>query len=173
MKTLVVYESMYGNTHAIASQIGAGMGVSGDVKVVPVTEASSQLLDWADVIVVGGPTHVHGMASHMTRKGAVKDATDKDLTLEPDAEGPGLRDWFDEVPDAAGKRAVAFDTRLEGSPLLTGRASKGISKRLRKHGFHVFADAESFTVDKHNELTLGEADRAKDWGEQLTKSLSA
>ena len=172
MKTLIVYESMYGNTHAIATAIAEGCGLA-DIQVVPTAEASAELVDWADLVIVGGPTHVHGMSSSSTRKGARTEAAkpEKGLDLDPDSEGPGLRDWFNGLPEDAGKSSAAFDTRLDGSTLLTGRASRGITHRLRKHGFNVVVDPESFLVDKHNTLLPGETDRAKSWGEQLARKL--
>jgi hypothetical protein len=41
-------------------------------------------------------------------------------------------------------RATAFDTRIDAPVALTGRASKGITRMLRHHGFTVVADPESF-----------------------------
>src|SRR6186997_3449161 len=71
MKAVVVYESMYGNTHQIASAIGEGLRSVAEVVVVPVGEADAELVKSADVVVVGGPTHAHGMSHAGTRKGAV------------------------------------------------------------------------------------------------------
>jgi flavodoxin len=36
MRTLIVYESMFGNTHLIAEAIGAGLRSHGQATVVPV-----------------------------------------------------------------------------------------------------------------------------------------
>ena len=72
MKVVIVYESMYGNTHHVANAIGAGFDGVADVSVVAVDEASQQLVDTADLLVVGGPTHVHGMSRPSTRKAAVE-----------------------------------------------------------------------------------------------------
>jgi len=58
---LVVYESSYGNTHLIANAIGEGLGTARTVEVLPVAKAAQELVDRADLVVVGGPTHVHGM----------------------------------------------------------------------------------------------------------------
>ena len=71
-KVVVVYESMYGNTHLIADAIGKGFGqaVSAEIVVVPVGEAASDLLDSADLIVVGGPTHAHGMSRRQRASGS-------------------------------------------------------------------------------------------------------
>src|SRR5579872_93280 len=71
MRAVVVYESMYGNTHLIADAIGAGLGSAFDVSVIPVSEAGSAVLADADLVVVGGPTHIHGISRARTRKAAV------------------------------------------------------------------------------------------------------
>lgn len=168
MRAVVVYESMYGNTHLIADAVAEGLAPVGEVEVVPVERADAAMLDGAQLVVVGGPTHVHGMSTKMSRQGAVQDAAkpEKGLTLDPDAEGPGLRDWFEAVGTLPGK-AAAFDTRMEGPPVLTGRASKGIAKRLRHHGCDVVAEPMSFLVTKENELVDHEREHAREWGTQL------
>ena len=96
MRAVVVYESMYGNTHLVAEAIGAGLGTAIDVTVVPVSQAGQAVLAGADLVVVGGPTHVHGMSRESTRKAAVEtaDKPDSELKAEPGALGPGLREWF-------------------------------------------------------------------------------
>ncbi len=38
MRAVVVYESMYGNTHLIADAIGAGLAEGFDVAIVPVAK---------------------------------------------------------------------------------------------------------------------------------------
>lgn len=42
MRALVVYESMYGNTHAIAIDIAAGLRATHEVTLVPVTRATQE-----------------------------------------------------------------------------------------------------------------------------------
>jgi hypothetical protein len=175
MKAVVVYESMYGNTHLVAEAIANGLRGPADVVVVaPVDEADDDLLAGADLVVVGGPTHVHGMSRESTRKAAV-DAAQKpgsDLELEPDAEGPGLRDWFDDDIILSPK-AAAFDTRMKGPAALTGRASKGIAKRLRDHGCTLVVEPESFLVTKDNHLLDDETAHARAWGAQLAEAMRA
>jgi hypothetical protein len=168
MRAVVVYESMYGNTHLVAAAISQGLVGGGEVSVVPVDEATAELLDGADLLVVGGPTHIHGMSRPSTRKGAIDAAAkpDSGLTLDPDAEGPGLRDWFDAL-GSLDAEAAAFDTRMDGPPALTGRASKGIARRLRHHGLHLVEEPESFLVSKENHLEPGEEAHARAWGEKL------
>ena len=55
MKTLVVYDSLYGNTKTIAQTIGDA--IPGEVEVVHVGEAEASGLEAYDLLVVGAPTH--------------------------------------------------------------------------------------------------------------------
>jgi hypothetical protein len=172
MRAVVVYESMYGNTHLVADAIAAGLG-DGDVRVVPVGDASAKLVRDADLLVVGGPTHVHGMSRESTRA-AAREAAEKpgsDLEMDPDAEGPGLREWFDDLA-ALGGAAAAFDTRVDAPAGFTGRASKGIAKRLRRQGCTLVAEPESFLVTKETHLEPDEEARARSWGETLRGQLA-
>jgi hypothetical protein len=173
VQALVVYESMFGNTHNVATHIAEGIGTIFEAKVVPVHDATPEQLADADLVVVGGPTHVHGMSSERSRAGAADIAAkEDDLELEPDALGEGLRDWFRDLADDAGSGhlAAAFDTRVHASALLTGQASSGIAKRLRSHGFDLAVDRESFFVDKSNHLEPGEAERATEWGRSVAQA---
>jgi len=174
MRAVVVYESMYGNTHVVATAIGRGLTPIGEVDVVPVEQATAELLATADLLVVGGPTHGHSMTRESTREAAVRDAQkpDSTLTLDPDAEGEGLREWFDELGTLA-CAAAAFDTRFDMAATLTGRASKGIKKRLEHHGLRLLTPPESFFVQKGNTLEDGETARAETWGAQLATALTA
>ena len=167
MKAVVVYESMYGNTHLVADAVAEGMrSVTADV--VGVAHVSDEVLAGADVVVVGGPTHVHGMSRPSTRHAAAEDAQkpDRDLELEPDAEGEGLREWFDAVGSLP-SLAAAFDTRLDAPVIVTGRASKGIAKRLRRHGSELLDEPRSFLVTKENHLEEHEVEEARSWGRRL------
>ena len=173
MRALVVYESMFGNTHAVAQHIAEGIETTLEVAVAAVHHATAEQIADADLVVVGGPTHVHGMSSERSRAGAADMAAkDDDLELDPDALGEGLRDWFRDLAHnaGAGRLAAAFDTRVHASTLVTGQASNGIAKRLRTHGFDLVVDRESFFVDKSNHLEPGEADRATDWGRHLAQA---
>lgn len=165
MRALVVYESMYGNTHSVAIGIAAGLRATHDVTLVPVTRASGELVAAADLLVVGGPTHMHGMSSSDSRRSAAESARKEGsgLAMDPDADGPGLRAWLGGI-SGTDKVAVAFDTRLSGSPLVTGRASRVISRLLARRGYRLIAAPESFLVSKKNTLLAGEAERASSWG---------
>jgi hypothetical protein len=173
MRAVVVYESMYGNTHLVADAIGAGLGTAFDVEVVPVSQVGPTVLADADLVVVGGPTQLHGMSRAATRKWAVE-AADKpvsDLKVEPDALGPGLREWFGSLGRYPVK-AAAFDTRMHGPATLTGRASNGVTRLLRAHGFDVVAEPESFLVTKRDRLEPQETTRAREWGTKLAAGIA-
>ena len=175
MRALIVYESLYGNTHVVANHIADGLRNGYEVTVVPVTEATIEMVNEADLLVVGGPTHIHGMSTDSSRKAAA-DAAGKPgsgLALEPDSVGPGLRDWLHEIGDGHGAPAAAFDTRLDGPQILTGRASLGIAHRLRRHGYRLVLSPESFLVSKHSALIDGETDRAQEWGTTLAAATDA
>lgn len=117
---------------------------------------------------MGGPTHVHGMSRESTRRGAVEaaDQPDSELTVEPDAARAGIRDWLGELSRREGA-AAAFDTRVDKPAILTGRASKGISKKLASLGFTLVAEPESFLVDTQTRLIEGEEARAEQWGQMV------
>lgn len=165
MNALVVYESMYGNTRAIAEAIADGLG---GAEVVPVHEAAD--LTDVDLLVVGGPTHVHGLASPRSRTAAVQaaheaSAVDADASLDA-----GLREWLADLQTRGLVRAAAFDTRIDKRAWITGAASHGIARRLRAHGYDVIA-AESFRVtESEGPLVQGELDRAWRWGRRLMAS---
>src|SRR4051812_34813549 len=50
MRAVVVYESMFGNTRAIAEAIADGMRPFAEVAVVPVSEADESRLEGCDVV---------------------------------------------------------------------------------------------------------------------------
>jgi hypothetical protein len=168
VRALVVYESMYGNTHVIADHVADGLRATHEVTLVPLGQAARGLVVGVDLLVAGGPTHMHGMSTAASRRMAVQAAgrEGSTLSLDPAATGPGLRDWLDGVGyvDAL---AAAFDTRLDGVPLVTGRASRGIARLLRRYGCRLIAAPESFLVGGGTKLLDGEAARAQRWGAAL------
>ncbi len=168
MNAVVIYESMYGNTHLIADAIAEGLRRHGEAIVAPVEEADAALLDGADLIVVGGPTHAHGMSRASTRKGAAAAAEKPGSTvmMEPGAMGLGLREWFATLGDLP-KDTAAFDTRFDLPAALTGRTSKSIQRHLHHHRARSLLPPESFFVTKENHLDPDEEARARRWGDRL------
>jgi hypothetical protein len=168
MRALVVYESMYRNTQVIAGNIADGLRGDYEVTLVPVAEATWDLVADADLLVAGAPTHMHGLPTRATRRMAAQAAA-KDgggLRMAPGAGGPGMRDWLRDLGRRDGL-AVAFDTRLNGVPAFTGRAGRPIARLLKRHGYRLVAAPESFLVGSQNTLLDGEAARARRWGMTL------
>jgi hypothetical protein len=113
MKAVVVYESMYGNTAAIGEGIAAALRARGlEVDAGPVTRIDPAEVA-ADVLVVGGPTHAHGMSRPSTRKAAVDDEHN---TFREPTVAPGLREWIEELPAGhrVSRRRVRHEDRQAG-----------------------------------------------------------
>lgn len=171
MNAVVVYESLYGNTREIAEAVAAGLAETAEVEVRAVADAPPEEIAGADLLVVGGPTHVHGMSSRLSRKAAAEDAKKKpEAQLEPDVAGPALRDWFDGLGKADGGCAAAFDTRIGKPKLITGSAAKGIAHRLHRHGYDVIAEESFIVEDSPGPLGEGERERAREWGRALARA---
>jgi hypothetical protein len=183
MEIAVVFESMYGTTHDVADAIAEGVAEADPTATVTryrVGEADPSRVAAADLLIVGGPTHMRGMTSGMSRKLAVSMEEKKEREgahighgLEEGAEGPGLRDWFHQLPKAPrGRRAAAFDTRGEGP--MVGAAAKGIAHRLESHGYELVTEPEGFIVEGAEQLLrTGERDRARAWAAGLVRQATA
>lgn len=60
MHAIVVLDSLHGNTERVADVIGEALGALGEVRVVRTTDLPPDVT--ADIWVVGGPTHGHGIS---------------------------------------------------------------------------------------------------------------
>jgi hypothetical protein len=175
MQVVIVYESLFGNTHEVAQAIADGVTTArpdAGVACIRATEADRELALGADLLIVGGPTHVHGLSTAVSRKMGLKaeqrvPAGVPGHGLEPGSGGPGLREWFHGLPKApAGSRGAAFDTR--GDVRHAGGAAYGIARRLRRHGYQLVGQPAGFLVaDVQGPLREGEQDRARAWGASL------
>jgi hypothetical protein len=171
MDGLVVYESLYGNTAAIAHAIGEGLTERGMAsQVVPVDEVRHSDLVRVRALIVGGPTHAHGLSKATTRATAAGD--DANVFEDPTVE-PGLRAWLKDLPDGNGRSAAVFDTRFRAPAFVTGSAAKGIAQRIERRGYQITIPPESFFVTKHNTLVAGELERAKGWGAVVVDAMAA
>ncbi len=167
MKIVIVFESMFGNTRQIAEAIADGARDPALVSVVNVNDITLPVLENANIVIVGAPTHAHTLSRPATRAEAVKEAADptKGLALEPNAESTGIREWLETAPSLPGLFA-AFDTRADIARVLSGAASSKIDRMLYSLGSKRLDKAQSFLV-KDNRLDEGERDRAQRWGTQL------
>lgn len=174
MKALVIYESMFGSTRKIAEQIAAGLAGTSTVALVRVQDADAQGVGLADLVVVGAPTHVHGMSMPATRAAAAAMSRDpqRHLELESGALGVGVREWLDTLPTGSALFA-AFDTRRDMVRIITGAASAAIGKTLARRGMRQVSRRSSFLVDENEAIKAGELERARAWGERIGRLAAA
>ncbi|WP_280492381.1 flavodoxin family protein [Nocardia asiatica] len=100
----VVYESMFGNTAAIARAIAEGMGGYATVEILDVATAADAAAAPVDLLMVGAPTHAFGLSRRRTRCDAAG------RTTAPVTVDIGVREWLDAaltVPTAAEPRRSA------------------------------------------------------------------
>ncbi|GAA4544973.1 flavodoxin family protein [Amycolatopsis samaneae] len=162
-KAVVVFESMYGNTELVAESVAAGLAPHVPVEVVNVDDAPSAWPE-AELLVLGGPTHAHGMSRANTRAEAARQSASAAQSRRT-----GLREWLGTLEQAPGSVAV-FDTRVAKPRWITGSAALGVARRLRRLGHTLVVPPESFFVDSsssHIVLAEGEQDRARAWGDDL------
>lgn len=154
----VVYDSVHGNTRAIAEAIAEGLGSGGPARVVPVGEADLDRLRDARLVVLGCPTHAFSLSPAM-----------KTFV------GTWARGSLD------GAAVAAFDTRFAladmPSPVLkvvvpiVGKrawAATHLARAAARAGATRLADPEGFFVrEVEGPLAEGEVERATAWGREL------
>jgi len=162
MRALVVYESMFGNTRAIACAVADGLAGRMDVDLVEIAEAPGRVD--ADLVVAGGPTHAFSMSRPNTRQSAADQADGRELV----SRGGGLREWLEQAgPGLRGMSAATFDTKITRGHL-PGSAARAAQKRLRRFGCRIVSPAHSFSVQgTAGPLGDGELARARGWGAEL------
>lgn len=157
MKALLIVESAFGNTAAIAEEVGAGLQAAG-VEVAVVEAGSAGSLDRIDLLVVGAPTHNWGLPTAGSRAQAAQRGG------HPAA--VGVADWLDAAERLEGVRAVAFETAVAGA--FSGSAAKKIASRLRRLGAEVVARERFVVAGTPPLLASGERERAfacgRSWG---------
>jgi hypothetical protein len=159
MRALVVYESFWGNTKAIAEAVAVGIGGAAVAEVSAVGE-----VPWreVDLLVVGGPTHAFSMSRPSTRHDAHTQGA------PAGGEEQGLREWLDALPADLPMPVATFDTRATMVRNLPGSAAKAAGKELKRHHHGRVVDRRSFYVsDSAGPLADGELERAVAWGAEL------
>jgi flavodoxin len=151
MKSLVIFDSQYGNTKLLAEEIARVLNEYGAVSLLSATEAVPYIFDGEDILVVGGPTQGHGLSPNMK-------------TL---LEAASTRKAPEGYP-----KALAFDTRLDWPKWMSGSAADKIARSLEGMGCSMLAHPESFMVkSSEGPLAPGEEKRAVAWiGDVLAQS---
>lgn len=149
MDTLIVYDSVFGNTHEIAQAIAQVMEQRGTVRLIKADQLNAPDLEGIDLLIAGFPTHRHGM---------------------PET----ARAMLESMPRGAlrGVEIAAFDTRYRKPVWLTGSAAGKVSRKLGKFGGKKIVSPESFFVDgREGPLGEGELERARLWAESILEQL--
>lgn len=167
MTSLVVYESMFGATKALAEEIAQALGEVGPVRVVEVGALAAEgpmLPADVDLLVVGAPVHAFGMSRASTRLEATKE---KSPVISATV---GVREWLGDLTVRSGLRCATFDTKVL-TPRLPGSAAKAIDKQLRSAGAVRACPPRTFSVNgKSGGLVDGELTAARAWAGTLIPS---
>lgn len=160
MTTLVVHESMFGNTRTVARAIAEDL--PGPVVLADVADAPSPLPGHVNLLVVGGPTHAFSMSRSSTRHDAVAQGA------TPEDESQGIREWLAGLPPTPHMAVATFDTRVAKARRLPGSAARSASKVVAKRRLGHVIGEESFYVDGvDGPLLDGEVERAHAWAQAL------
>jgi flavodoxin len=144
MKTVIVYDSTYGNTEKIASAIGNAIAV--EAKVLRVSAVNPSELQSIGLLIIGSPT-------------------------QGGRPTPAIQDFLSKIPEPAIKsiNIAVFDTRLPTKLVgIFGYAAARIADSLRKKGAALLAPPEGFFVKgKLGPLKEGELERAASWAKGI------
>jgi hypothetical protein len=138
MHAIVVYESHWGNTEAVARAIAEGLGP--DTPVLTTDQATGPAMEGVDLIVAGAPVIAFGLGRTGLRE---QIARDEKAPVAADVSHPLLREWLDGLPAGQG-RAAAFETRIWWSPR---GATSTIEAKLRHAGYATLCKGQRFVVD--------------------------
>jgi flavodoxin len=146
MKTLVIYDSNFGNTEIIAKAISKGLGEGSNI--VSVEKYYKGLLEDVELLVVGCPIVGWKPSERMGHfLSSLTESEIKDIKVS------------------------TFDTRVK--VFFHGDACKKILERLVSLGGIMTSGAEGFYVKgKDGPLLEGEEQRAVEWGEKLRGFIS-
>lgn len=164
MSALVVFESMFGSTEAVARAVAEGVSSRMPVSVVEVGQAPDPAKVDVELLVVGAPTHAFGLSRQSTRDSAAQQVGHPVISGDR-----GVREWLADASHCS-LVAAAFDTHVS-TPNLPGHAGRRAQRRLKSLGCRMVADAESFAVGgTQGPLWPGELDRAKAWGAEVAEA---
>lgn len=165
MKTIVVYESLWGNTAAVAQAIAEGLGLAEGA--MSTAEATREMAERADVIVAGSPVFAFKMSTDKMRENIA--ANPGPAPAPPDLSHPSMGSWLEALPKGTGYSA-AFDTQARGP---FGSAGPHILKLLKGAGYEPLVKPAGFIVTgKYGPLRAGELDRAREYGKEIAVAIA-
>lgn len=155
MKTLIVYDSFFGNTERIAQAMSNAFGFQRNVEILRAGNIKLKHLTGSKLLIVGSPTR--GFRPTPTISKLLKSIPEN-----------GLK----------GIKVAAFDTRLSTRDIESfviryivktgGFAAKHIANILKKRGGDLIIPPEGFFVkDSEGPLKEGELERAAAWAKKI------
>ncbi len=167
MTALIVTESLFGYTLAIAEAIGGGIAdVHGreTVRVIHASQAPAELPPDVDLLVVGAPTHLLSLPNAGSR-------CDAEGRGAPPAQPTGVREWIQIVALPTGLRVATFDTSIPDR-IGMGTAAGAAARALRSRGAEATVGPSFFVTGMEGPLADGELGRATAWGRALAAALA-
>ena len=166
-RALIIVESCFGNTRAIAEAVAAGLIEGGvEAQMVDVAQAPGALPEDLDLLVLAAPTHNRGLPTAATRAKARAQAGSGEAS-------PGIGEWLETVAIPASIDAAAFDTVISKG-WLSGSAAKAIAKTLQRRQGQRTVSVRSFVVTaSKGPLATGQETDAHSWGRELADSASS
>ena len=141
MKSLVIYDSFFGNTKLLAETIGKELG--NDTKVMHVSDFKQEDLKGVSLLIVGSPI----------------------LAWRPSEKTTAFLMSFGK-DQLKGINVATFDTRMK--IIIHGDATKKMSEMLANLGAEIIVEPNWFIVTgKEGPLAEGELERAKEWAKQI------
>jgi len=141
MKTLIIYDSFFGNTKLLAQTIGKELG--NDTRVLHVSDFTNEDLKGVGLLIVGSPILGWRPSENIT---AFLMSFGRDQL-----KGIGV---------------ATFDTRMK--IIIHGDATKKMSEMLANLGAEIIVEPNWFIVTgKEGPLAEGELERAKEWAKQI------
>ena len=165
MKAVIVYESHWGNTEAIARAVAEGYGP--EAVALTTDEATPAVVGSADLIVAGAPVLGFSLPSDSTIEGL---SSERGAPSLPETSRMTMRAWLAGVPQGHGAHA-AFETRIWWSP---GGATGTIERSLEESGYARICKPGRFVVQgKYGPLRTGELEKARQWGVELAAAATS
>jgi hypothetical protein len=165
VNAVVVYESLWGNTAAVAAAVAEGLGAG--ARAMSTAQATSEVVGAADLIVAGAPVLGFKLPTEKMREGAFANPGGRP-PRPADLSHPSMRSWLEALTPGHG-RGAAFDTQVRGP---FGKAAPAIAEALESAGYARLGEPTGFLVaGKFGPLRKGELERARRWGEELAAAL--
>lgn len=165
MSVLIVVESHFGNTIAVARAIASGVGEGGgEATVLTCGEAPGTIPDGVGLVLAGAPTHNLHLPTPASRSQAIEKGATEGAT-------EGLQEWIARVTPQPELPVITFDTSM--GTAFAGSAAKSAQKQLRRRGFRMAERGPSFVVGgTTGPLKAGELARAQRWGSELVSGIA-